>query len=291
MKINRICILLIVLLALSACGVGQFFIKRSVMALEKDIANEYKSFAKFTDTQETEIERVANLTAVWVRSNRLLVLQSELEKLASDIETNARLEEQNWRSFVIFLEDPFALDEAPEVLASMSRLAYEMTDEQSQSAIKKLTKYHRKESRALAKRTAEKQLDDLMSGIKTVFKELDIPRSKKQLLEAKNTLSQRIDYIDFHRKNSKQQFQIFSGLLSMIRGSETDFHERFIKAWEVTTASPRESMPTEWQHNYTVSYSAMNGLLSDLDQAQRLKAATKIREYAALFGELAVIDK
>lgn len=291
MKVSRVCILLVVLLALSACGVGQFFIKRSVLGLEKDIANEFKSFANFSDTQEAEIERVANLTAVWVRSKRLLVLKSELEKLAADIETNARLEEQNWRSFVIFLEDPFVLDRAPDVLASMSKIAYEMSDEQSQSAIKKLTKGYRKESRELAKRTAEKQLDDLMSGIKTVFKELNIARSKKQLRDARKVLSQRIDYIDFYRKNSQQQHQIFSRLLSTPRGSEADFHKRFINAWEAATANPRESMPTQWQHNYKVSYSAMNGLLSDLGQAQRLKAATKIREYAVLFGELSLIDE
>lgn len=291
MKISRIFILLALLLSLSACGVGQFFIKRSVMGLEKDIASEFKSFASFSDAQETEIDRVANLSATWLRSSRLPVLQSELEKLASDIETNARLDEQNWRSFVVFLEDPFVLDQAPKVLTLISKVSYEMTDEQSQAAVIKLTKNYRKESRELAKQTPEKQLDDLMSGIKTVFKELGIARSKQQLKEAKSGLVQRISYIDFHREKSQQQFQAFSALFSTARGSEADFNQQFMQAWEIVGANPRKRMPEEWKHNFEVSYSVMNGLLNDLNQEQKLKSAKKIRQYADLFGELSVVNE
>lgn len=292
MKFSRICIVLTLLMSLSACGMGQFFIKRSVMGLEKDIASEFKSFASFSDAQELEIDRVANLSATWMRSKRLLVLQSELEKLAADIETNARLEEQNWRSFVAFLEDPFLLDQAPEVLTLMSKITFEMTDEQSRSAMKKLAKDHRKESRELVKLTPEKQLDELMSGLKTVFKELGIARSKQQLKDARSILSERSSYVDFYRENSKQQFQAFSALLSAERGAEADFNQQFMQAWELVSANPRESMPEQqWQHNFNVGYSAMNGLLRDLDHEQKINAAKKIRQYADLFGELSVVNE
>jgi len=283
-------LLLVILIAVSACGVGQFFIKRSILNLESDIAKELKSYARFNDQQELAIEQIAAQTARLVRAERLPVLVSELDKLASDFESKGQLSEQNWATFTAFMEDPFELSGEEEFLDSITAVVFAMSEDQIKQAQKKLSKDYAKEKRELAKRTDEDQADDIVGALKAIFSELGIKRTRAQLEQAKLTLTERKSYLEFYRKVEDEQYQRFSSLLSDRGESETDFRNRFKQAWVASDQSPKETMPGEWAHNFEISLSVMNSLMDDLNLEQRSKSAAKIREYAALFEELSRVN-
>lgn len=291
MNVFRLLLVSCLCISLSACGVGKFFVKRSVLSLEQDIASEFKSYAKFSKDQKGNIDTIASLSADWIRSNQLILLQQALQNIAADIEKNGTLEEQNWGALMNFLSDPLALESAPQVLDSVATLAFSMNTTQSQSAVKKLTKEHKKRERKRNKETPDDQLDSIMSAIKTVFKELDIARSKEQLLAARKILSQRRNNSGLYTELSRKRLESVTTLLAAPRNSKQEFNTAFKQAWQTVNASSRTSKPEDWQYNVKLSYSAINALLVDLNQPQRNKAASKVREYADLFLELSKLEQ
>ncbi len=280
------CLMFVLLLTLSACGVGQFLIKRSVLSLESDIAKEFKSYARFNEQQEQQIDQIAAMAARWVRSERLPILSNELEKLALNIESDGQVSESNWRTFTLFMEDPFELSEASDLIDSMANVVFGMDEDQISQALKKIKKEYAKESRELAKRTADDEIDDIADALKTIFAELGIKRSREQLKQARLALAERKSYLAFDMKSDDEQYQRFSALLASRGDSKADFIRRFKQAWFDSDRSPKEMMPSDWEHNFMLSHSVMNTLMTDLNSEQRAKSASKIREYAALFEEL-----
>lgn len=281
---------LALLLTLSACGVGQFLIKRSIVNLESDIAKELKSYAQFTEQQEIKIDQAAKLSARWVREQRLPILVTSLENLAQDIQSSGQVSEQHWRSFTSYMEDPFEMSGASDLIDSMAGIVFEMDQSQIDQTLKKMQKDHVKEKREAAKRNQADELDDIVKGLKSVFSELGIKRSREQLTRARLTLAERNSYLTFNKENAERQHQRFSALFSDRGKSKLDFDKRFRQAWFDSDQSPQEALPSKWEHNFALAYKAINELLSDLAPEQRTTSAEKIREYAALFQELAKIE-
>lgn len=280
-------ILVFCLLALLAsCGVGEFLIKRSVLKMEGDIAKEFKSYADFSDEQEADIDEIARSMTVWMRGVRLPLFRAELEQVAGEIEKKASLGDTSWRSFVSFMEDPFVLSEAPGLLDQMSKLVHGMTERQIEQATRRLSKNHKEKKRELEKITPEGEVDKIIDGLKAVFKDIGIKRSRSQLKQARKMLAKREAYIDLEKQAHEENHRRFVELLRNRGDSLVEFQRRFTEAWLVVEISPKENVPERWEHNLKVSHEMMNFLLSDLNQEQRLVAAASIRNYALLFDEL-----
>jgi len=275
---------------LASCGLGEFFIKRSIVNLEGNIAKELKSYASFDAQQEAEIEQIARTMSNWMRGERLPLLVYELELVAQEIEQNGTLSEQRWRAFVSFMEAPFELSQAPGLLAQMSDVIHGMSESQIEQASKKIAKDHKKKMRELDKTTADDQADKILDGIKAVFKDIGIKRSAEQLKRAKLMLSEREAYIDLDKQIETEGHKNFMKLLRSRIQSSVELQERFTQLWMTIELSPKDRLPEQWERNLTVTYEMMNFLLSDLTKEQSTTAATSIRSYAKLFEELSQLD-
>jgi len=291
MKIIRLFSLCLVLSLLTACGTGEFFIKRAVNGLQDDVADEFKDYADFSDAQERQIDQIAQEVDTWMRRSRLPVLYGELEKMAQDIDQEGQLSVDTWESTVAFLERPLDLSEQTNTVTHIAELAYSMTEEQAEQAIKKLEKDYRKRVKEDLKNTVKKQNKRMARALKILFSELGIGRSKAQLQQAKLMLSARKSHLDLERQAAERDHQTFVNLLRERQLPKQDYLAKFTQAWNVGERGARDQAPQLWQHNAQVAFEVMNFLLSDIDQAQRAIAARKIRNYAALFQRLSETTK
>lgn len=279
---------LVVLLA--SCGLGEFFIKRTIVNLEGNIAKELKSYASFDAKQEVEIEKIARTMSNWMRGERLPLLVSELELVAQELEQNGVLSEPRWRSFVSFMEAPFELSQAPDLLAQLSDVIHGMSENQVEQAAKKIAKDHKKKMRELDKTTSDDQADKIIDGVKAIFKDIGIKRSTEQLKRAKLMLGKRKAYIDLDKQTEAEGHQDFMQLLRSRNESNLEFQQRFTELWMTIELSPQDRMPQQWERNLTVTHEMMNFLLSDLTMEQSVIAANSILDYAQLFEELSQLD-
>jgi len=274
------------LLFVTSCGVGEFFIKRYVLKMEVNVAKELKSYADFTVEQEAEIDQIANSMTRWIRGVRLPLLKSELELIAAEIEQSSRLSDVRWRSFVTFGEEPFTLSKAPGLMNRISAVIHGMNESQIRQALRKLDEDHGEKIRELEQTTSEDQLDEIMDGIKIIFKDIGIKRSREQIREATKLLAKREHYIDLEKHKEEENHRRFTELLNNRSISLAEFQQRFLSAWLAAEESPKKSAQERWEKNFIASHEMINYLLADLSKEKRVVAATSIRKYALLFDEL-----
>ena len=288
MNIIKILIASIIISMLSACGTGEFFIKRAVNGLQDDVADEFKSYADFDKSQERQIDDIAQQVDAWVRGDRLPVLYTQLGKIAQDIEDSSQISEQTWAPTISFLERPMNLASQRSAVEAIAKVAHSMTDEQARQAIKRLEKDYQKTLKEQRKVTLKKQNKKLAKGFKVVFSELGISRSKAQLSKAKSMLAQRKSHIDLDNQATGRDYDTFIKLVRNRGIDQADYIAAFMEAWETAERGAKHKAPELWEHNAKVAVDVLNYLLSDLDMQQRQTAAKKIGKYIALFKQLSV---
>ena len=280
----RLTVLGLLLCLLSACGTGEFFIKRGVNGLQQDVADEFNSYADFDESQEQRIDLIAEQLDAWVRAERLPILVAELEKIADDIQRNASVSRETWQTTLAFLEQPMNLASQDELIKEIAQVVYSMTDQQAEHTLEKLQKDYRETRKNEAKETLEKRNKKLARGIKIVFSDLGISRSRVQLKQAREMLAQRQSDIELEHQASAKNYATFVELIQ--NRQRESFFEDFETAWATAERGPKDWAPDRWQYNAKIIFDMLNYLLSDLDQEQRDTASVKIRRYAALFRVL-----
>lgn len=283
----KLIITLILLCTLTACGVAEFFIKRTVNGLQEKIADEFKTYADFSELQEREIDLFAEETAGWLRTARLPILVEHLQQAASDIEQAAVLSEATWRGFVLFMEDPMQLSKQPETIYRLADLAYSLSDQQTEQVLAKLNDEFAENLEEQQEQTIDDRHDKIIKGTKTIFKEIGIKRSSSQLEQARAMLDARYDYLDYDTATMQENQTRFLSVISERGADQLAYRDRFLSQWQLAETTPIEAMPEAWEKNFRISFSMMNYLLQDVTPEERVIAANKIREYAALFEELA----
>lgn len=280
----RLTVLGLLLCVLSACGTGEFFIKRGVNGLQDDVADEFKGYADFDESQEQGIDLIAEQLDDWVRTERLPILYTELEKMADDIQRNANVSRETWQSTLAFLEQPMNLASRDELVNEIAQVVYSMSDQQAEDTLEKLQKDYRETQKNEAKESLEKRNKNLVRGIKVVFSDLGIGRSREQIKRTKEMLAQRESSIKFEHQASAKNYAAFVELIQ--NRQRESFFEDFESAWAAAERGPKDRAPEQWQNNTEIIFEVLNYLLSDLDQEQRATASANIRRYATLFRAL-----
>jgi hypothetical protein len=280
----RLTLIGLLLCLLSACGTGEFFIKRGVNGLQQNVADEFKSFADFDQSQEQKIDLIAEQIDDWVRSDRLAILVTELEKMADDIQRSASVSRETWQSTLVFLEQPMNLASQETIVKEIAKVVYSMTAQQAEDSLEKLQEDYSEAQKEEAKETLEKRNKKLARGIKIVFSDLGISRSKAQLKQAKEMLAQRQSSIELEHQESANNYAIF---VELIENRQRElFIDDFVLAWAEAERGPKKRAPEQWQNNTEIIFHTLNYLLSDLDQQERDTASANIRSYAGLFRAL-----
>jgi hypothetical protein len=280
----RLTVLGLLLCLLSACGTGEFFIKRGVNGLQEDVADEFKSYADFDESQEQKIDLIAEQLDGWVRADRLPIVYTELEKMADDIQGNASISRETWQSTLAFLEQPMNLVSQGDLVQEIALVVSSMTDQQAEDTLEKLQKDYRETQEEEANETLEKRNKKLARGLKIVFSDLGISRSKAQLKQAREMLAQRQSQLTVEHQARAENYATFVELIQNRQGES--FFEDFERAWTSAERGPKDRDSERWQYNAEVIFAMLNYLLSDLDQRQRDTASAKIRRYAELFRTL-----
>lgn len=287
MKIVRMVIATAALMCLSACGAGKFFIERAVVGIEQDIAKEIKDLAKFDSAQQAQIDEIAKLTANWVKGDRLRLLSGELDNIADDVARGSSISRNTWDTTVAFIERPFTMSSVPGLVDRIGAFCYKLTDAQADSVMQKLAKRHKEDAKEYAKQSLSEQNKKFARGLKIVFAEMGIRRSKQQMSVAQDMLAQRQSHIDLEWQEEQRNHQVFMELIENRTGSQADYLARFKQAWANAEQGAKYRAPELWEHNAEVAFGVMNYLLQDLSLEQRDMAASNIREYSALFKQLA----
>jgi len=272
--------------SLSACGAGEFFIKRAVNSMQNDVANKLKSYADFNQTQEQKIEVIAHQIDTWVRTKRLPLLYNELEKLASDIEQNSQISNRTWNSTSVLLERPMHLASQGKIVENIATMIFNMSDSQRKQALQKLQEDRNKAIREQQKITLKKQNKKFVKGLKIVFSDLGISRTKTQMTQVKTMLAKRKSHIELDNQARERDYLTFVELINNTQTDRSRFITLFSQAWGRAEQGAKQMKPELWEHNANLARDVLNYLLSDLDQKQRKTAAKKIRGYADLFKDL-----
>ena len=277
----RLTVIGLLLCLLSACGTGEFFIKRGINGLQDDVADQFKDYANFDESQEQRIDRIAEQLDAWVRIERLPILAIELDRMAGDIQSDARLSRETWQSTLSFLEQPINLASQDELIREIALVVDSMTDQQAEDTLEKLQQDYSETQKDEAKETLEKRNKKLTRGIKIVFSDLGISRSRAQIKEAKKILARRQSDTELEHQASANNYATFVNLIE--NRQRESFLDDFQRAWAVAERGPKERSPERWQNNTEIIFEVLNYLLSDLDQDQREIASAKVRRYATLF--------
>lgn len=280
----KLAVIGLLLCMLSACGTGEFFIKREINGLQENVADEFNSYADLDEAQEQSIDLIAEQFDSWVRTKRLPILYTELEKMADDIQDNSSISTETWQTTLAFLEQPLDLALQGELIRDIAKVVNSMTDEQAKDTLKKLQKDYRELQKEQAKETLEKRNKKLVRGLKILFSDLDIGLSRAQLNQAKEMLAKRQSNIELEHQASAKNYADFVSLIQN-RQSESFFID-FEQAWIVAEQGSKDRAPDRWEHNAELIFNMLNYLLSDLDQDERDDASVKIRRYATLFRTL-----
>lgn len=286
MKTIRFSLLALCVLCFSACGTGKFFIERAVNSIEEDIADEINGFADFDEQQRAEIEKIALRSSNWVKADRLDILGRALLRVAEDVEQEATITQSTWDSTVAFIEQPFTMSSVDGLIEQIAELCFSLTDKQAKSALKKMSKEHKKAVKEQAQQTLEEQNRKFLRGLKIVFSEMGIARSKEQINMARQMLAKRQSHIDLDWQEQQRSHDAFVRLISDRSASKSQYVAEFTKTWIRAEQGAKHRAPEKWQHNASVAHSVMIYLLKDLSGEQRTNAANNIREYANLFLSL-----
>ena len=286
MNTFRACIISCFALALTACGVAEFFIKRTISNLEQKVASEIKQYAEFTPAQEQHIEQIAYGIASRVRAERLPLLVQHLELIANEIEQQQHISMESWRALTLFLESPIALSDKPEVIYSIADLVYDLTPEQRESTLAKVEEVYKKRLESLQESSAEERNDKLLKMTRNAFKELGLSRSRAQWKSARESLNERESYLPLELEAARRNHANFVAILSTPSESREAYRRAFLEVWKSAERPYRQSAPQIWQKNFVVSYAMVTRLLHGVDADEAQEAAYELREYAALLTQL-----
>jgi len=290
MNALKIIVVSFLLLTLSACGVGEFLVKRTVNKFERDAANDLKSYADFDSQQEQQLEQIASELNRWLRLNRLPVVTAQLELIASDIETHSQIQNTTWSSVVDLLSRPVNLSEQEGLVTDIATLVHDLSREQAEDVVAKFTKEHNKRLAEDRKLSVEKQNKKVVRTLKILFSELGISRSRAQLKQAREIVAQRYDRSRDIELQAQESHRIFVALILNRSINLKDYVSDFSNAWRVAEAGSKHRSPDTWEHNVQITQDVLNYLLADLSAEQRARAASKIRVYADIFSDLSDVE-
>ena len=287
MKIFRLIVVLLLAGSVSACGVDKFFIERAVNKVDSDIINQLEDFATLTAEQEAHAKAIAETTQVLVRRNMLPQVSDLIELVALDIETQGTLKQETYDTVVNFFYKPFPLSENKPLVSEVARFFYEMSPEQDSEVLEQLLENHQRRKEDRDERDLEDQKDGIAKTLQTIFKAMDVGRSRDQLDDMRNILDDRIDLAQETEDHYLKVNQAFIALSKDKGDSLSAYTERYTAAWQMLEAGANSAHPVKFKQNADNGYKAINHLFATLDAEERVRAAKVIREYEQFFMELA----
>lgn len=279
--------LLITLLLISACTAAEFLIKRTINDFEGNAAKELNSLAKFTPEQKLAIDATATATDAWMRSERLVMVNSLTLMLADDIENQGQISSNNWNSVAQFLSIGLGVSQSPNLVNRYVQLAMSLTQSQLMQVQDSFDEELEDWLKRSEKITVEKQNERIVDGLKWVFRAIDQPLTRDQRNYAKEFLSGRKVDFDYQRQMHINETNQLNSILSNAQTMNQDqVYAQILDFFK--TEENAKSVPTQqaWQYNVDLFLELINYFLNDLDQQQRQRAAIKLRDYAGIFEEL-----
>ena len=287
MKIFRLIVVLILAGSASACGVDKFFIERAVNKVDSDIINQLEDFATLTAEQEAHAKTIAETTQLLIKQRTLPQVSDLIELVALDIETQGTLKQETYDTLVNFFYKPFPLSENKSLVAEVARFFYEMSPEQDIEVRERLLENHQRRKEDRDERDLEDQKDGIAKTLKTIFRGMDVARSRDQLDEMRNVLDARIDLAQETEDHYLKVNQAFIAVSKDKGDSLITYTERYKAAWQMLEAGANSAHPVKFKQNADNGFKAINHLFATLDVEERLRAAMVIREYEQFFMELA----
>ena len=283
MRIIKSFLLIITLLSLTGCGIGEFLVKREIRGIEKDIAKQMKSFGEFNEEQEVIIDAFASEAADWVKQSRLSKLHDEMQLIASDVETLGKLQDSTWQSTVNFLESPFAFSQSDGLVDQVAVFVYTMSEENVAQASAKLEEDYQRTNRRRANQDTQKRDKRIARGIKILFAELGARRSKEQIESTMAIIRQRRSWLSQAEDIENLAHRQFITVISDRTINQDQFIEDFNRVWLQVESGSRRGEPEIWEHNVRIGLQAMNHLIGQFTLEERETVAKNVRRYARIF--------
>jgi len=291
-KSTKFSLLVIILLALSACTAAEYLIKRAINNFEGEFVKNFNQLAEFTPAQTLAIEHLASDTDQWMRKDRLTVVNSLTLLLATDIEQYGQIKSNHWDSVVNFLNTGLALSQAPDLVNQYAQFTMSLTEEQVVQVLKSFDDELNDSLKKSEDRTFEKQNKRIVDGLKWMFRAIGCPLTRKQKIFAKDFLTNRRVDFDYQRQiqieETNELSEIVKSAQIMTQDQVYDLSLAFFKKVENTKSVPKQE---DWQHNVDLLLQLINVFLADLNEKERVKAAIKMRDYATIFSKLSNQEK
>jgi hypothetical protein len=162
-----------------------------------------------------------------------------------------------------------------------------MTPEQDAEVREQLLDNYEERKEERGERDLEDQKSGIAKTLKTIFRGMDVGRSHQQLDEMREILELRIDLTKQTNKYYQDVNHKFLDLTRDKGDSLNAYTQRYIAAWQALEAGSNSAYPAEFKYNADNGLQAINHLFASLNEAERITAASVMREYRQFFLNLA----
>jgi len=291
MKLLKTMLLSVVItsqLLLAGCGSGEQHLKAMVDNFDEEFVEDVNSYAEFNQQQQQEIIRLSNISSDWIKTQRLPALKSILERAENSISHGKAIDEETYSALFDFLGSPFSLADSDPSMRVLSNLAFSLDHAQISQIEVQLTKEIDEKSKAAEATTLAKGNKEITRALQFVFRDLDVYFNQGNRDYLKTVLASR-------HNNEKQivaaERDWNTKLLNILKTKNADkqsFQNQFVTLWKKSDTLQRDYSYAEWQHNRQLMAKAISGIIASLNQTDKEKLASRLRDYIGLLEELSL---
>lgn len=275
-------------LFLAGCGSGEQHLKAMVDSFDEDFVEGINAYAEFNPQQQQEIIRLSNISSDWIKTQRLPILKSILERAENSISNDNAIDEETYSALFDFLGSPFSLAGSDSSMQILSNLAFSLDKVQISQVEAQLTKEINEKSKAAEAMTLAKGNKEITRALQFVFRDLGVYFNQGNRDYLKTVLASR-------HNNEKQivaaERDWNAQLLAVLKTKKSDkqyFQNQLVTLWKKSDTLQRDYNYEEWQHNRQLMAKAISGIIASLNQTDKGKLASRLRDYIGLLEELSL---
>lgn len=285
-KIVKSTIFVFAFLGLVGCSAFDFFIERAINGFEERSANRIKRFAEFDASQEEKIDQLAAAIDDWMRTERLAKVSDALLTIADEIELDGEIPQAFWRETYYELEQGLLLSRASHIVDGFTELAMTLTDDQVQEVLISLDEFHERRKND-DDGTIEEQNREAINNTNWLFRASGRSLKRAEKNEAVRIIGLAKRDREAQLAQNRSRIDALQKLITERNKPSVDFRAQLQSLWIEAEQPDYMTEPETAEYNFMVSYDCITYLLSVLDQENQKDMAKVLRDYAALFAQLA----
>lgn len=269
---------------LAGCGNGEVYLKKAILELDVEFAEDLKKYAEFTDSQQQEVDAISKGLADWIRQNQLSPVRDSIQVVVEQLRQGEQVTEGQIHEMLDNLGNVFSFAEANDALAQMASFAKGLSDQQVVQIDAALQKENSKARKELAKWTLPGENKELVQQLSFLLRDLGLRPSKAQKQRMKEVLAARKPLSPLQ---AEAEIVWNNELIALLQQREsTNFEPLFIQHWRGAYEAIEGVDTNMLQHNQQLVVEVVHSAINGLKPADRDNLVNRLEDYLAVFDQV-----